>query len=464
MSLSQPSLHEPAELVEQTNFDRLHKKQLSFRPSHKQPSRQLPQPQTYRGPLGSDGESPRTSDEDYEGLRQPQNPLGFQRSKLRSYSMRSKRGGNGGSIRNSANLRSSVRTSNHIRPGEEPPNQGTTDAYAQHCRPSHSHTYSSTSTETDFDEAIDMPDDALLLDHVSRKSSTEETDIDDDYQSQKTPKYNRTRRSFRGTPKITLEQSEVHVNRSLCSEATHSASSFSTTSLSSESFLAPNSSAREEYYRPPSRESLDLDSISMAPSDASKYPMDDEESMTDQSRMTPDSVLSLSSGYSCRRRSKDSEIAVLRNRRGNRGGSYIKVATSDFADRYTQFKNQMSPKHQGDTSYQGSLCTTRATSPASSVSSAVWPAHEQDSSGHLKTPSFSFAKLDSSAATTGTTCCSPDHSSILSSPPCTPLAISCTAASSHLLRKSLFSAHHHEDRESGYVSSSSESFPVASRR
>lgn len=407
--------------------------------------RPLPAQSSFSSQLGSDGESPRTSDEDFEGFG-GQNSLGFQRSKLRSYSMRSKKG-NGG-LRNSANLRSSVRTSNRIR--TSPDREETAhneDSYPQLCRPSHSHTYSTTSTETDFDEAIDMPDEALLLDHVSRKSSTEEN-VFDEYQSKRTPKCNRTRRSLRSMPKITLEQSEVHVNHSLCSEATQSSSSFA----SSDAYLLDSTAKGEgpELFRPPSRDSLDFDSVSMAPSEASKYPMDDEE---DPSRMTPDSALSLSSSYSCRPRSKFSELAVLRNRRGNRGGSQIKVATSDFADRHTQFKNNMSP------SYPTSACTTRATSPASSVSSIPvhWATHEQDSTGHLKAPSFTYRE-----STTSDLPCSPDHSSILSSPPNTPLAVNYTA-NPHMLRRTL-SHSHYEDRESGYISSSLESFPVTSRR
>lgn len=425
--------------------------------------RPLPQQSysSFRSQLGSDGESPRTSDEDFEGGfgQPPQNPLGFQRTKLRSYSMRSKRGN--GNLRNSANLRSSVRTSNRIRTspdGEESslPHHGD----PAHCRPSHSHTYSTTSTETDFDEAIDMPDDALLLDHVSRKSSTEENAYDE-YQSKKTPRSNRTRRSLRGVPKIMLEQSEVHVNHSLCSDATQSNSSFT----SSDAYLSTDGRAtREDLYRPPSRDSLDFDSVSMAPSDVSKYPMDDEDSIIDPSRMTPESILSVSSNYSCRPRSKNSEIAVLRNRRGNRGGSYIKVSTSAFADRHTQFKNNVSPMHQSDANYPDSACTTRATSPASSISSIPihWPGHEQDSTGHLKAPSFSYAGSKHDSVTDSELPCSPDRSSILSSPPNTPLAVS-YGANTHLLRKTLFSSHY-EDRESGYISSSLESFPVASRR
>lgn len=445
---------------EPATFDRLHKKQLSFRPSKKQHAmkpRQPPQQKynTFRTQLGSDGEGQRTSDEDYEGANSsfspPQNLLGFQRTKLRSYSMRSKK--NSGGPRTSANLRSSVRTSNRIR--TNPEDRAAADSSNQHCRPSHYHTYSTTSTETDFDEAIDMPDEALLLDHVSRKSSTEEEvmfdDDDDEYQSTK-PKYSRTRRSLRA-PKITLE-SEVHVNRNTSSTSFGSGSDF------------PDSSTQDGgLYRCVSRESLDLDSVSLAPSDASKYPMDDEESVTDQSRMTPDSTLS---SYSCRPRSKNAELAVLRNRKGKRGGSSIKVATSDYADRHTQFKN--APKHQPDSSCQSSACTTRATSPASSVSSSPshWHAHHQRESGgnYLKAPEFGFAgfKRDSAIESGGVSDlpCSPDHSIAVHSPPSTPLTVSYTAQQAPLLRKTLSSAHH-EDRESGYMSSSSESFPVNSR-
>ncbi len=374
--------------------------------------------------------------------------------------MRSKRGGSGNSAK--ANLRSSVRTNNRIRTlpdGEESPKG---DSHEPTCRPSHYHSYSTTSTETDFDEAIDMPDETLMMDHVSRKSSTEETDIDDDYRPATTARYNRARRSVRSTPKIILQQSEVHPSRTLCNGETESSTSLSTmnTLSSAETFLdvdRPDS----QLYRSTSHESLDMDSVSIAPSEASKYPMDDEESVIDQSRMTPDSILSTCSGYSsCRPRSKTSEIAVLRNRKGKRGGSHIKVSTSDFADRHTQFRSNLQ-RNQVD-SCQTSAATTRANSPASSVSS--FPAHEQDSHGYLKAPSFRFngSKRDSATESLiGDGPCSPDRLSGVCSPPCTPLAISYT--SSNLLRKSLSSVNH-DHRESGYISSSSESFPVPARR
>lgn len=475
MDYHQQQQQQQQEIAQPSNFNRLHKKQLSFRPSHKQHAVKPRQPPPvkytpFRTQLGSDGESPRTSDEDYEGAFPAQNPLGFQRSKLRSYSMRSRRGGAGG-IRNTANLRSSVRTSNRVRKESDSSTSAESappTTFNQHCRPSHYHTYSTTSTETDFDESIDLPDEGLMLDHVSRKSSMEDTDIDDDYEPQETPKYCRNRRSFRNT---TLEQSQTSTGHPTYRDNdTDSTTPFS----SSNAFLSvPSSSGTNRshpgpgLFRPASPDSLDMDSVSMAPSDISKYPMDDEESVvTDQSRMTPDSVLSLSSSYSCRPRSKTSELAVLRNRRGKRGGSHIRVATSDFADRHTQFKNNMLQKHQLD-SCQTSASNTRAVSPASSVSSNCHThqhhAHQQDINGFLKAPptlSYTVSKHDSVAeSSTSDLPSSPDQLSMLSSPPATPLAVSYTSQ----LRKSLGGAHP-EHRESGYISCSSESFQVAGRR
>lgn len=434
LTLSQPSPHrDEVEIVEHNNFNRLHKTQLSFRPSHKQHAvkpRQAPHI-SHRSQLSSDGESPRTSDEDWEGgAKATESPLGFQRSKLRSYSVRSKKGSN--NLRNSANLRSSVRTNNRIKNSQDEENTTSRgNSFAQNCRPSHYHTYSTTSNETDFDEEIDMPDNALLLDHIPSSSRKISTDNEADEETDKYP----SSRPFKAPPRITLEAVDT------------TPSSLAGT-ISPTNLLSPSGVERDpsNIYRPPSRESLDMDSVSMAPSELSKYPMDDEESVIDPSRMTPDSTLSLSS-YS-RPRSKNSEIAVLRNGKGKRAGSYIKVSTSDFADRHTQFKSNMLQKHHLD----DSGTNTRATSPASSVCSGI--------------PLGGYAirsKHDSVAeSTTSDLPTSPDHLSTVSSPPSTPLAISYTS-SGFPLRKNLSSANP-EHRESGYISSSSESFPVTSRQ
>ena len=354
---------------------------------------------------------------------------------MRSYSMRSKRAGGG--IRHSANLRSSVRTNNKIKTGPDQKEIDTKlESFNQNCRPSHYHNYSTALTETNFDEEIDMPDDALLLDHITS------TDKTDSHISSKSPKYMR-----KGTfiePSTFLSTAVSSDNLSASDYATHGSSNL---------------------YCSHSRESLDMDSVSMAPSDMSKATNDDdEESIVDQSRMTPDSVLSLSS-YSSRPRSKSGEIAVLRNRRGKRGGSHVKVATSDFADRHTQFKTNMLQKHQLD-NYQISTPTTRAISPASSISSFPTQQSQQESDGNLKVPSFAsnlLSKYDSIDESTSYMPHSPDHLSLISSPPNTPLTLNCSSPHSLLLRKS-FSSPYHEHRESGYVSSSSESFPVTAHQ
>ncbi len=368
--------------------------------------------------------------------------------------MRSKKGN--GSTKNSANLRSSVRTTNKIRTNPEGHESGSnaTDLYDQQSRPSHYHTYSTTSNDTDYDEEIDMPDAQLLMDHVSRKttaatvSTIDETDSNDDYQSSN-KKYFRGRRSFRGAPKVILDDSEIIHNSSLCSGLDSSFSS------SADNLL-------EGYSQ--SRESLDIDSISMAPSDLSKYPMDDEESfITDQSRMTPDSTISLSS-YSSRPRSKG-EIAVLRSRKGKRGGSHIQVATSSFADRHTQFRSNLQ-KHQLD-SYQLAASSTRATSPATSVSSIATHCHQYtyEEENSLKAPNFTFSTNSKHNSVAESTTSDMPHSpvSLVSSPPTTPLVVSSPTPHSHLLRKNMSSSHD-EHRESGYISSSSESFAVSVRR
>ena len=465
MSLSQPSLYgkydDPVGVVQPTNFNRLHKKQLSFRPSHKQHAvrpRQIPQ-QKYvplplppaRSRLNSDGESPRTSDEDYEGARWPQKNtgLGFQRTKLRSYSMRSKKTNTGTNtgIRNSANLRSSVRIKNILRTSPDGEESKFDSSCKPNCRPSHYHNYSTTSNETDFDEEIDMPDEALMVDNVPHDNSTDETESKTGYKPFKAVKHTRARRSFRkNTP-----------------ERSHKSSETKPSNHSHSTFLAPSDVSREpsNLYRSNSKDSLDMDSVSIAPSDISKYPMDDEDSVIDPSRMTPDSILSVSS-YSSRPRSNAGEASVFRNSKGKRGGSRVKVATSDFADRHTQFRTNMLQRQMDG--YQTSASTTRAVSPASSISSI--PAHQQDTSSYLKVPDFNYSsssKHDSIAeSTTSDMPRSPDPLSLASSPPCTPLAVNYTSHS-ELLRKSLASVHH-EHRESGYISSSSESFPVPVRQ
>ncbi len=442
-----------------SNFDRLHKTQLSFRPNHKhviKPRTSTPQNRSMPShPLGSDGESQRTSDDDYDS-----NPLGFQRSKLRSFSVRSRK--SAGSTKNSStNLRSSVRTNHKIRTSPDGEESRKPSGFDQSCRPSHFHTYSTTSTDTDFDEEIDMPDDGLLFDHAScRKISTDETDSDTGFQQSSVDRV-RARRSFRNSPKILLDESETPEVPDSVSESEDIKRDGS---FSSE-LRVPSSN----FFRSTSQESLDMDSISMAPSELSKLdsvsiaPSElskfEEESLVDPSRQTPESILSVST-YSSRSKSQ----AVMRSRKGKRGGSHFRVATSQFADRHTQFKNNMLQRHQMETSAN----TTRASSPAFSVTSSILTPTplETGASCILQTPpnlTFSPNHSKHSSVAESTTSDLPRSPSVLSSPPTTPLAPSIYTPYNQIIRKSL-SPKFQEHRESGYISSSSESFPVAGRR
>lgn len=449
----------PVGFVVQPTFNRLHKKQLSFRPSHKQHAvRPPPQMRKIlpRDGLGSDGESQRTSDEDYE-QRSSNNLLGFQRSKLRSYSMRSRRNVRGGGSSNG--VRSSVRSSSRVRPKTPE-----TDRKIYHhqnqqaqsnetCRPSHYHNYS---TDTDFDEEIDLPDDELMMDHIqspTHKSTTEEFILPSS--SPKPQRFSKSRRSLRSSTRCNHEgqisqtdNCEIKLDSSTCDEKEDTPSLDGT--IDSMSLL-----------RVSSHDSLDT--ISISPSISSKNALqsdDDMMSVGEQSRMqTPDSLLS-SGSFSYHPKSKTAEMAIMRNRRGKRGGSSYVMVTSEFADRHTQFKSNMLLKKQ--LSDCSSASTTRASSPA--CSTPIPPISRVSSSGEvqssnrafLKPPSFSLlpiSKQNSVAESiTSDLARSPDH---LCSPPSTPLAIVYTAGNS------LTAAEMQEKRESGYLSSSCESFQVA---
>ena len=464
----QPSPHHmapaPIDFVVQPTFNRLHKKQLSFRPSHKQHAvRPPPQMRKIlpRDGLGSDGESQRTSDEDYE-QRTSNNLLGFQRSKLRSYSMRSRRSVRGGSSNGGSGVRSSVRSSGRLRPKTPETDR---KIYHHHhnqqaqsneiCRPSHYHNYS---TDTDFDEEIDLPDDELMMDHIqspTHKSKTEEFILPT--LSPKPPRFSKSRRSLRSSTKRNhegqtsddCEASQIKLDSSTCDEKEDTTSLDGT--IDSVSLL-----------RVSSHDSLDT--ISISPSISSKNPLqsdDDMMSVGEQSRMqTPDSLLS-SGSFSYRPKSKTAEMAIMRNRRGKRGGSSYMTVTSEFADRHTQFKSNMLLKKQlSDCSGSAltSASNTRASSPACSTPippSRVSSSGEVQNRTFLKPPSFSLpiSKQNSLAESiTSDLARSPDH---LCSPPSTPLAIVYTVGNN------LTAAEMQEKRESGYLSSSCESFQVA---
>ena len=444
----QPSSHPVPDFIAQPAFNRLHKKQLSFRPSHKQhavraPAHQ-PRQMLMRDGLGSDGESQRTSDEDYE---QRTNLLGFQRSKLRSLSMRTRRNVRNNGSTNAA--RSSVRSSNRIRPKTPDSDRKRYHTQAQSneaSRPSHFHNYSNISTDTDFDEEIDLPDDELMMDHIQSPTHVKEGT------SPKPQRFSKSRRSQRSSLKRNHESqqtSEITQINLISSDDTDANSI--TRCPSVEDTIDSISLLRVS-----SQDSLDT--ISRPPSVASKNPLqsdDDVISIGELSRMTPDSMLS-SASSTYRPKSKLAEMAVMRNRRGKRGGSSYTMVTSEFADRHTQFKSNMLKKHISD-STQTSASTTRASTPVdSSVTSTPISRRSEEMSRFLKPPSFSLlpiSKQNSLAESiTSDLPRSPDH---LCSPPSTPLAIVYTAGAN------LAAAEMNEKRESGYLSSSCESFQVA---
>ena len=438
LSLSQPSLSYSYDNVDSTptpTFNRLHKQQLSFRPSRKQhavkplPSSQVmvSKPPPPRRGLGSDGESPRnTSDEDFESrnshhhLELPQ--LGFQRSKLRSYSMRSRRGP---SASRGTSARGSMRTQRRkpASPENNQKNYGPTDPSS---RPSHYHTYSNTSTDTDYDAEIDLPDASLLLDHVQASGSSEKQP-----DSRLHRRNSRTRRSLKGTPKLVLNQPSPP------STLTRQATLDSSIDDLDIDDLDIDESVLDDplpVHRTNSRDSLDT----MNPSTVSKssYPQSDDDALSttasEISRMTPDSMLSCAS---FRPTNKQAELAVLRNRRGKWGGSSYRHVTSNFAERHTQFKPN---RLHGNSSVQTSASTTRASSPMDLIMTT--------SSTDVKPPRFSKYGSATESVTSDLPR-SPDH---LISPPTTPSAMLASNATY------LFS----DKRESGYISSSSESFPI----
>lgn len=425
-SLSQPSSYDPETAF--TSHYRLHKKQLSFRPNHSVRAGPLTHSYSQRKPrdtLGSDGESPRTSDEDSRAY----NPLGFHRNRLRSYSMRPKRG----SIRNNNALRASARAVHRVQRPMTPDASAHCKVYPEdNSRPSHFRDEPQYNPDTDFDAEIDLPDESLLLDHVHRPA--EESADELDTVSSKPPRYSRARRSLRTKPKVLLESTDTD-SEIVVLFNTHAEVSKQELSASTSTLDEPSLSAAElPLPRTSSRDSLDC--ISIAPSNssathslASKLMQEDDDSRA----MTPDSVVSVGSNSSYRPRSKQAELAVMRNPRGKRGGSSYKKTTSEFADRHSQFKANMLKKQKQ---------TSREPTPAAST-----PTPDNSlSQDFLKPPplTISFSKHGSLVESETTDLpSSPDQCS----PPATPLTLS-----SHLIG----------NRESGYISSSSES--VAIRR
>ena len=453
LSLSQPSLsdcppHDHSATF--TSTHRLHKKQLSFRNNHA--IRPLPPVYSYPRPrdnLGSDGESPRTSDEDSSGSY---NALGFHRSKLRSYSMRLRRG----NVKNSG-VRSSARGMQKVRRPLTPDADIDRRIHLSH----HVHERSSTKSQysddvdypdidypdIDYDDEIDLPDESLLLDHI-QEPVAESTPI-------KPLRYSRVRRSQRTEHKPAYDSTTTVVQNRYTSTSPSDLNMTTTSDSSLPSFSIEVPTQGQTEVIPNtlpmylSRESLDTDSI-LSQSLVSKSIHASDDALSEYSRvLTPDSMVSSSSVSSSRPKSKYAEIAIMRNPRGNRGGSFYKTATSDYADRHTQFKPNMLRKQR---SAQNSASTTREGTPCASTPVPPDQGAEEDI---LSQPAFpkppgltlSISKHGSVVESETTDLpSSPEHLSPIGSPIHMPLL-----QTAHLL---------HSNRESGYISGSCESFAM----
>ena len=302
-----------------------------------------------------------------------------------------------------------------------------------------------------YDDEVDLPDESLLLDHV-HEPVAESSPV-------KPLRYSRSRRSQR-TNKPLLEHQPAYDSTAIVVQNRHTSRSpdittTSDSSLPSFSIEVPTQNQSEVIPNPLSsylsHESLDNDSI-FSQSLVSKSIHNSDDALSDYSRvMTPDSMVSTSSISSNRPKSKHAEIAIMRNPRGKRGGSFYKTATSDFADRHTQFKPNMLRKQR---SVQNSATTTREGTPCSSTPVPPDLGAEEDvpsQPAFLKPPGMTLSMFKHGSVVESETCTtdlpnSPEHFSPISSPIHMPLL-----QTAHLL---------HSNRESGYISGSCESFAM----
>ena len=470
--------------------NRLHKNQLSYRSKalrkvmnlppptdsvhHQQRQQQQPlhQSQNRDSGLGSDGESPRTSDED-------QNPLGFQRNHLRSFSLRQKRGSGGrnhGSLSRSSTRRAPQRADNT--------RGGTLSSHSPAAGPR-----CQGRENKGYDAEVDLPDDSLLNDHMTSSAQNQTG-------SRSPPKpsrySSRARRSGRMQPRVladkfTTEDEEedkeqvVVIQNSISRVASNSststvASTFNDFDPSVPIYCNRPAVVLTNLRRVHSEDSIDTDTESIAQSNISNLSkstgiLTEDELLSDAATpipicLTPESLLSGPSPLA----SSGSRRQLVRSRpQSRRAGSFLQTSTSDFAKRRAQFKPNMLRNQQ---STQNSPMHTRESTPAFSrqntpgVSSPT-PHPDPSPSPHLKTPPPSSLSLKHRRSSTSESIDTPITPEYLSSPPHTPLVKSISAGGGSISHHHL---HIHRDsreqqkRESGYVSSSSESFPFTARK
>ena len=419
--------------------------------------------------LGSDGESPRTSDED-------QNPLGFHRNHLRSFSLRQKRGGGRGSL-----ARSSTRRAPTQRNGgsEDTRSGGSSRPTAAESR---------LQEDRGYDAEVDLPDDSLL--HDQAMSSTGTTHNQTGLRTPPKPlRYSsRTRRSLRMQPRVladkfsTTEEEEEKEEVVVIPNFISRVASNSSTSTAASTFNDFNPSVPVYRNHPAvvltnlrrvhSEDSIDTDTESIAHSNMSLLSkstgvLTEDEMLSDANTVltcpTPDTLLlGSSAGLGTKRGG-----GLVRSRpQSRRGGSFLQTSTSEFANRRAQFKpnmlrNQLSTQNSPAHTRQSTPCFSRQNTPGVSSptpSHSDTPTRAHPGTPHLKTSpapsSLSLKQRHNSASDSIDVPISPE---CLSSPPHTPLVKTLSAAP-HNHRHHL-NVQEEQKRESGYISSSSESFP-----
>ena len=419
----------------------------------------LPKPDTANkrdSGLGSDEECPRTSDEDLF-----HNPLGFTRNHLRSYSLRQKRGGS----RNPNSLsRSSTRRMHRTAAGADEPHSKQHPTVSQHPR----------RYNNGYDAEVDLPDEALLLDHVSSHqpdSTVSRTPV-------KPSRYSsRARRSLRMQPRILVdkfstedeeekEDEAVVIPNSLSRVASNSSSGSTGNDFDTSHPLFHNQPATvlSNLRRTQSEDSIDTDTESIAAQSNISILSKSTGILTED-----ESLLSVPGSSVNNLQSRDSRKGLVRSRpQSRRGGSFYQTSTSEFANRRAQFKPNMLRNQQ---SAQSSPTHTRQSTPSFSRQntpslSSPSPSTTDQCTHHLKSPTPSSLAINQRCGSASESitarelnAMSPEYPS---SPPDTPIVKS-------IMRGGVSHLHVHTDnleekRESGYISSSSESFPFPARK
>eukprot|EP00731_Ephydatia_muelleri_P036456 Em0258g11a len=318
--------------------------------------------------------SPFTVDDERVSLSAPDNeacraesPLGFQRNKLRSFSMRPKRGDS--SRRDKAQPAHKSFRGLTTRIKKEVPTE-TADSVA--------------------DDKIDLPDERLMRDHVTLVAAstdvrTAETRADLVYNNSNTA-------ALTVIPPSPAKYAERSVDVTITPTSP-------TKSLSGISMVSSSTTMSRAFKS--SQDNLDTISLTSQVSSRSQSRLLDDTRSEHSDRLKP---VKTTEGASLRPLSK-------------RCGSAYKTSTSDFADRKALFKPNMLKKHKGA---GGTLSDSREATPTPELHINLPIPLTQDL---LKPPALlPMTKYDSLVESVTTDLpSSPDHMSPVSSPPDTPL-------------------------------------------